>query len=93
MTGREVTAADCRRWINALARNVRNGRVDQLAELAYLEVDLKIAMRNAVAGLRQHGITDGEIAGELGVTRQAVQRRWPENGRPTGAGARFLRVD
>jgi hypothetical protein len=89
MAGRDVTATDCRRWILALGRTVGNGNVEDLAELASLVGAVQFTLGVAVSRLREHGITDAEIAGALGVSRQAVQKRWPEPGRPTGAGARY----
>lgn len=89
MSGREVSYPDCRRFVRAFATGPASERVDHLGELVALEVEVRYQTKQAVARLRQAGITDQEIANELGVTRQAVQKRWPERGRPTGAGARY----
>lgn len=92
MSGREVSPADCRRWIKTLGQRVACGEDELLPELLLLKDDIDRAARVAVAMLRENGKTDGQLAELLGVSRQAVQKRWPEGGRPTGAGARYRRL-
>ena len=41
-----------------------------------LATDLDEAISQAVTGLRGAGYSWAEIAGRLGVTRQAAQQRW-----------------
>jgi hypothetical protein len=43
----------------------------------------------AVAGLRSSGYTDGQIGQALGITQQAVSKRWPGGGRYVGAAGRY----
>jgi len=48
-----------------------------LAELLSIRDDMDEMIAKAVAGLRSDGYTDQSIADALGVTRQAVSKRWP----------------
>lgn len=45
--------------------------------LAELRGAVESALAVAVAGWREHSFSDGEIGEALGVTKQAVQQRWP----------------
>lgn len=45
--------------------------------LTQVEDELAAAMKDAVTGWRSHGFSDSQIGRELGVTKQAVQQRWP----------------
>jgi ribosomal protein S20 len=69
-------ASFIRRVIRAYARRVAAGDVDALADMAGLATELDEAISQAIIGLRKAGYSWAEIAGRLGVTRQAAQQRW-----------------
>lgn len=50
---------------------------DGLKELRLLAEELESAIAIAVAGYRRSGFSDADIGRELGVSKQAVQQRWP----------------
>jgi hypothetical protein len=54
---------------------------EDLRLLLDLEARLANAFVVAVAGMRRVGISDREIGRALGITRQAVEQRWPRSGR------------
>lgn len=92
MSKRETSdvAAGARRMIRALGRRLADEDPGQLVELIMLQGEVDNAWRLAVAGQRDRGATDADIGRALGVTRQAVRKRWPAAGpRPVGAGARW----
>jgi hypothetical protein len=69
---------------SAVARMIRSIGVrcagddpDTLILLRELEQALEHAWATAIEGMRASGHSDRVIAGELGVTRQAVEQRWP----------------
>jgi hypothetical protein len=66
----------CRRQALALARRA-GGNLDTLARLAEHYDDGPSVLAMAVAGLRAQGISDGLIGQALGITRQAVWKRFP----------------
>jgi hypothetical protein len=85
-----------RRQIRALGERVGNGETDgdgeeELAFFKELEEELHQAMAKAVERMREMGVTDGELAAMLGVSRQAISKRWPGHGRHLGAAGRFRR--
>jgi ribosomal protein S20 len=65
-----------RRVVRAYARRVADGDVDALADMTGLATELDEAISQAVIGLREAGYSWAEIAGRLGVSRQAAQQRW-----------------
>lgn len=65
------------RLVKSTGRRVADEDPDSLALLVYIGDTLAEAWRTAIAGLRASGFSDGEIGAELGVTKQAVQDRWP----------------
>ena len=65
-----------RRVVRAYARRVAGGDVEALAEMTGLATELDEAIGQAVIGLREAGYSWSEIAGRLGVSRQAAQQRW-----------------
>ena len=69
-------AAFLRRVVRAHGRRIGDGDVEGLAELVALSADIDRAIGEAVGGLRRFGYSWSEIAGRLGVTRQAAQQRW-----------------
>ena len=64
------------RILRAAGRRIAAGDVEALPALAGLAVELEAAISDAVAGLRAHGYSWSEIAGRLGITRQAAHQRW-----------------
>ena len=66
-----------RRMIRAAARRVGRADAEELAELLSIRDEMDEMIAKAVSGLRSDGYTDGSIAEALGVTRQAVSKRWP----------------
>jgi CRP-like cAMP-binding protein len=69
-----------RRLLRALSRRVGQeyGVVEDLVLFRDLEVELQTQYAAAVAGLRKLGYSNTDIARVLGVSRQAVAKRWPE---------------
>lgn len=63
--------------IRALGQRCADDDPDTLILLREIEAELEQAWRVAVEGMRAAGHSDRVIAGELGVTRQAVEKRWP----------------
>ena len=75
-------AALAARIIRAHGRRIAEGDIDALPDLLRLATELDTATQRAVDGLRAFGYSGGEIAGRLGTSRQAAQRRWaPRAGR------------
>ena len=72
----EVVAAVCR-LIRSVGHRVAQEDETSLVELQKLEEELRTAWCVAIAGLRAAQVTDGQIGQVLGVTRQAVEQRWP----------------
>jgi len=69
-------AAFGRRIIRAHGRRVAASDVEGLADLLALSSEVERATQEAVDGLRARGYSWTEIAGRLGLTRQAAQQRW-----------------
>ena len=65
------------RLIRAIGKRCSTGDPDTASYLELLAGELDAAYEVAVAGWRGAGFTDGQIGRELGVTKQAVQKRWP----------------
>ncbi len=78
-------AAFLRRAIAAHGRRVADGDIDALPELEALARSVSAALDEAVAGLRAepNAYSWQQLADVLGVSRQAVMKRWP-----AAAGAR-----
>ena len=72
----EVAAATAR-MIKAIGRRVGEEDPTSITNLQVLQDALDEAWRNAIAEHRRAGMPDREVAALLGVTRQAVQWRWP----------------
>lgn len=65
------------RMIRALGRRCATADPDTARLFVFLEGELADALGDAVVGWRAAGISDAQIGRELGVTKQAVQQRWP----------------
>lgn len=72
----DVTEA-VERLIRTVGKRCAMEDPDALMNLVALEGALGEAWEIAIVGIRDSGATDAEIGRELGVTRQAVQQRWP----------------
>ncbi|WP_338025539.1 hypothetical protein, partial [Actinoplanes awajinensis] len=70
--------AFARRILRAYARRVAAGDVEALASMVTLATEVDAMLRLAVAGLRAkpYSYSWDEIAGRLGVSRQAAQQRY-----------------
>ena len=79
-------AAFVRRAVRAHGRRIGSGDVEALADLLALSVEIERALTTAVHGLRAAGYSWAEIAGRIGVTRQAAQQRWGAALQVTGRG-------
>jgi hypothetical protein len=75
--------------IRALPRNPAEWDPDQLYLLDHLADDIAYARTQAILGMREHGTTDKQIADALGISQQAVSKRWPGGGRYVGAAGRY----
>jgi hypothetical protein len=71
----DVAGAACR-LIAVTGTRIAGEDPDRLRHLIEIENELRIAWEVAVDGLRRNW-PDAEIGAELGVTKQAVQQRWP----------------
>ncbi len=65
------------RLIRAVGRRCSESDPDAAAWLTFLRSELDDAYARAVDGWRSAGFSDARIGAELGVTKQAVQKRWP----------------
>ena len=65
------------RMLRALANRLQQEDPSDLQHLVALQAELDVMWQTAVAGLRRSGFSDTDIGRELGVTKQAVQKRWP----------------
>lgn len=80
------------RLIRRLGERVGEEDPSSLRHLRLVQQYTEGALRRAIDDLRQTGYTDVQIGAELGMTRQAVQQKWPRPaGSPVGAGARWVR--
>jgi hypothetical protein len=65
------------RQLRAVGRRLAQEDADGLEHLRLIQSELDEVWTVVVPGLRRAGHTDGEIGAVLGITRQAVQQRWP----------------
>lgn len=65
------------RQIKAAGKRVSTEDPEDLRHLQLLQGVLDEAWQGSIAGLRASGYSDGAIGEVLGVTKQAVQQRWP----------------
>jgi hypothetical protein len=70
-------AAFVRRAVRGLGYRAAMDDLESAEYLRAIEADLEEAWCRAVAGWRGAGYTDGQIGDQLGITRQAIQFRWP----------------
>jgi DNA invertase Pin-like site-specific DNA recombinase len=90
-------AAFARRILRAMSRRVGAGDIAALPELLALADELDAAIAEAVRQLRSDPFcySWAQIARELGVSRQAAQRRWGhldvDGGRQVGGQPAHLR--
>lgn len=78
-----------RRFVQALGRNPEEWEPEHLAELRRIELDVAHVRTQVVYGMREHSYTDKQIGEALGITQQAVSKRWPGGGRFVGAAGRY----
>ena len=64
------------RVLRAHARRIAAGDVEALVDLVQLSAGVDQAIADAVVGLREFGYSWSEIAGRLGISKQAAQQRW-----------------
>lgn len=65
------------RLIGSVGRRLADEDPTELEHLIAMEHALKEAYTVAVRGMRDSGFSDGEIGKQLGVTKQAIQQRFP----------------
>jgi hypothetical protein len=65
------------RLIDAVGRRAATADPDSAQHLRLIGEQLDAATVVAVRGWRAAGFSDSQIGRELGVTKQAVQQRWP----------------
>ena len=82
-------AAGAARIVRSLGRRICQEDPADLLYLVELEQAARSALDAAVLAQRERGATDGQIAEALGVSRQAVSKRWPGGGRYRGAAGRY----
>lgn len=75
--------------VAALIERVAGEDPDSLGMLLELQAQLADGLAVVVERQRAQGATDAEIAAALGVSRQAVSKRWPGGGRYQGAAGRY----
>lgn len=66
--------------IHALGRRFATGDPDTAKYLDLIRQELDDAHAHAVAGWRRMGFSDSDIGREVGISKQAVQQRWPRRG-------------
>ena len=72
-------AAMASRVIKSIGHRVGEEDERSLVYLMAVQEALDNAWRHGVEGIRKSGTPDHAIGEVLGVTRQAVQQRWPYN--------------
>lgn len=77
------------RMIAAMSRDTTEWDVADLPRLDRITGEIAMLRAIAVYGLRDRGFTDGQIGQALGITQQAVSKRWPGGGRYVGAAGRY----
>lgn len=77
------------RQLRALGRDPGEWDPMDFAYLSTLHDDIDRIRAMIVEGLRESGITDKQIGEALGITQQAVSKKWPGGGRFVGAAGRY----
>jgi hypothetical protein len=77
------------RFARALGNDPTEWELDDLIRLELLEGTIRQVRDHAIHGLRGTGHTDKQIGEALGITQQAVSKRWPGGGRYVGAAGRY----
>lgn len=88
-TGNSEYAGFARRILRAMSRRVGTGDIAALPELVKLQTELDAFIEDAVRDLRTEeggAYSWAQIAGVLGVSRAAVQKRWGHVGGVRQAG-------
>jgi hypothetical protein len=75
--------------IRALGNDPTEWEPEGFYLIANLKNEIARLETTAVYGMRSSGHTDRQIAEALGVTQQAVSKRWPGGGRYVGAAGRY----
>lgn len=70
-------AAALTRQLLALGRRIARGDPEDLRAIRALRATLDAAEREGVDGLRAQGHSDRDLADPLGISRQAIQKRFP----------------
>ena len=73
----DVVDAVCR-LVRSVGKRVAGEDTDGIEQLSLVEAALSDAWTVAVAGLRRN-YSDRAIGDALGITRQAVEQRWPRS--------------
>jgi hypothetical protein len=76
------------RMVRAIGRRAATADPDHARLLRLVDEELAEAWRRAVAGWRADGFSDAQIGREIGVTKQAVQQRFPRDKPPLSVKAR-----
>lgn len=72
-------AGGIRRMHRAFGVRLADGDPADLRFLREFEQSLRAMWPAAIAGMRAAGFSDGEIGAAIGVTGQAVNKRWPRD--------------
>ena len=76
----EDVVAGVVRLVRAVGKRAAENDPDSGVWLRMLQEELADAFGRAVAAWRRSGFSDADIGRELGVSKQAVQQRWPRGG-------------
>jgi DNA-binding NarL/FixJ family response regulator len=77
------------RMIAALGQDPTEWEPMDLEKLSLMEEMIAKVREKAVIGMRESGVTDKQIGEALGITQQAVSKRWPGGGRYVGVAGRY----
>jgi hypothetical protein len=77
------------RQLRSLCRDIGQSDPTDLIYLETIRDHAYVCIDIAVYNLRTHGYNDQQIGEALGITRQAVSKRWPGGGRYVGAAGRY----